>query len=128
MKFKAPANASSFGYGGKEHEIDEDGFIELPADAAGDAISHGFKPHEPVTDEHLAAIKRQERERAALLRPLKEKKPAKVLAAIEDADPTYNLEGLKALRAAEAAGDDPRDAVLDGIDEMIAKLEDGDNK
>lgn len=44
MKFKHDGDASSVSYRGKEHEVDEDGMVDLPADAAEDMASHGFKP------------------------------------------------------------------------------------
>lgn len=124
MKFKHDKDASSVTYLGKEHEVDEDGLVELPADAAEDLASHGFKPHDPVSDAQLKAIQRQEREKAAaVLKPLKEKKAAAVLKAVDAADPAFTADQLKTMREAEAAAESPREDVLEGLDERLVKLE-----
>lgn len=47
MKFKGPENVSSIGWGGKEHEVDDDGIVDLPAEAAPHVKAHGFVPHVP---------------------------------------------------------------------------------
>lgn len=44
MKFKHDKDASSVTYKGKEYEVNEDGIVDLPADAAETVAAHGFTP------------------------------------------------------------------------------------
>lgn len=44
MKFKHNGDASSITYQGKEYEVEDDGTVDLPEEAAAEVASHGFKP------------------------------------------------------------------------------------
>lgn len=45
MKFKHNKDASSVTYKGKEYEVEDDGTVDLPADAAEAIAPHGFTPY-----------------------------------------------------------------------------------
>ena len=50
MKLLAPQDASGCSFDGKEYEVDEKGFVEVPAEAAAALAPHGFTavPEKPA--------------------------------------------------------------------------------
>ncbi|MFI5266774.1 MAG: hypothetical protein ACHQ7M_05280 [Chloroflexota bacterium] len=115
MKFKASKTQSSVTYLGKEHEVDEDGLVDLPADAAEHIAPHGFTPHVPVTSAELkakAAEAKAAKDKAAKLVKLG---PEKLLKELQDGK--FTSAELKAIQTAEADEDANED-----VQALLAKL------
>lgn len=43
VSMKPPAGCGAFGFAGKSYAPDEKGIVEIPAEAVGDALIHGYE-------------------------------------------------------------------------------------
>lgn len=125
MKFKHSGDASSVTYLGKEHDVDSDGLVDLPAHAAEHIAPHGFLPYVPVSKAELKAKAELERAEAAA-----KKKADAAAQKFVKLDADAQLEDLQenertklelqAIETALADAEEPSAVVLDLLQTLIA--------
>lgn len=125
MRFKHTGDASSVTYLGKEYDVDSDGLVDLPAEAAEHVAPHGFQPHVPLSKAELKA--RAELERAEAVA----KKAADAVAKkflkldaegqLDDLQKTEHTKlELEAIETLLADADEPSEDVVALLQKLIA--------
>lgn len=128
MKFKHNKDASSVTYLGKEYDVDSDGIVDLPAEAAEHIAPHGFAPYTPISKAELKARAEQEKAQAAAAKKA-EAAAAKFVkldvdAQLEDLQETERSKlELEAIQGALTEAGEPSEVVGELLQKLIADAE-----